>query len=187
MNKQSMLDEIAREIERCRKCKIGKSGVAVAGEGNPDADIVFIGEAPGKEESRAGRPFVGRSGRLLRSTIRDIGLKEEDVFITSPVKYLPERGTPDNDDISHGRTHLFKQLDIIAPKIIILMGNTACLAVLEEKVQVSGRHGNIVEKNGRKCLITFHPAAAMRFPKVREGFVKDFAILKNMIADLGTK
>jgi uracil-DNA glycosylase len=181
MDKQEMLAGIANEINKCRKCRVGKSGVAVPGEGNPDAEIVLVGEAPGKEESRIGRPFIGRSGRLLRSMIKEIGLKEEDVFITSPVKYLPDRGTPDNDDIIHGRTHLFKQLDVIDPKIIVLLGNTACQAVLEEKVPVSSRHGSIIEKNGRKCLVTFHPAAAMRFPKTREGFVQDFGILKGMI------
>ncbi len=187
MDKQSMLDAISQEIKSCRKCKIGKSGVAVPGEGNPDAEIVFVGEAPGKEEARVGRPFIGRSGKLLRYMIRDVGLNERDVFIMSPVKYLPDRGTPDTDDIIHGRTHLFKQLDVIEPKIIVLLGNTACMAVLGEKVQVSARHGDIIEKDGRKCLVTFHPAAAMRFPKIRAGFIRDFGILKKMIGNIPEK
>src|SRR5437762_582030 len=107
MNKQKALDEIAKEIEKCEVCKVGKTGVAVPGEGNPDADIVFIGEAPGKTEAKTGKPFVGRSGQLLRSLIREIGLDDvKDVFITSPVKYLPLRGTPTPQDIAHGRVHL---------------------------------------------------------------------------------
>lgn len=182
-DKESKLAEIAEEIMKCRKCKVGKTGLAVPGEGNPDADIVFVGEAPGKEEARIGRPFVGRSGKLLRSMITGIGLSEEEVFITSPVKYLPERGTPTDDDIVHGVTHLIKQLDIIAPKIIVLLGNAACRAVLGRKMSITNRHGKVMEKDGRKYLMTFHPAAAMRFPKIKEGFVKDFGILKSLIRE----
>src|SRR5580704_5798504 len=103
MNKQQALDKIAKEIENCKLCKVGKNGMAVPGEGNPDAAIAFIGEAPGRQEAATGRPFIGRSGQLLRSLIRGIGLNEEDVYITSPVKYLPDRGTPTSQDIAHGR------------------------------------------------------------------------------------
>src|SRR5439155_10892820 len=114
MNKQEALDEIAREIEACQVCKEGKIGKAVPGEGNPDADIVFMGEAPGKTEAKTGRPFIGRSGQLLRSMIRDVlGLDDlKDVYITSPVKYLPEKVTPTPAEIAHGKTHLDKQLAI---------------------------------------------------------------------------
>src|SRR5689334_19698496 len=113
MNKQKELDKVAKEIESCRICKIGKSGKAVVGEGSPDAEIVFIGEAPGKNEAIAGRPFIGRSGKYLRSQIASVGLKESEVYITSPVKYLPDRGTPTSVDIRHGKIHLDKQLAII--------------------------------------------------------------------------
>ena len=130
MNKLKELEKIAKEIENCKICKVGKSGKAVPGEGNPDADIVFLGKAPGKQEAIVGRPFIGRSGKLLRSLIVDAGLKEEDVYITSPVKYLPDRGMPTSEDISHGRTHLVKQLDIIKPKIIVLLGRVAAEGVL---------------------------------------------------------
>src|ERR1700729_1380627 len=116
MNKQQSLDKIAQEIEDCAICKVGKSGMAVSGEGNPDADVVFIGEAPGRQEAATGRPFIGRSGQLLRSLIREIGFDDEkDVYITSPVKYLPDRGTPTSADIAHGRIHLMKQFSVIQP------------------------------------------------------------------------
>ena len=108
MNKQAELDKISHDIEHCVICKEGKSGKAVPGEGNPDADVVFLGEAPGKTEALTGRPFVGRSGKLLRGLIADAGLKDKEVFITSPVKYLPDRGTPTTQDIAHGRFHLLK-------------------------------------------------------------------------------
>src|SRR5581483_4635686 len=141
MNKKAKaLTEIDKEIAECPICPIDKIGKPVPGEGNPDADIVFIGEAPGKTESITGRPFVGRSGKLLRANITRVGLSEEDVYITSPVKYLPKRGTPTPADIAHGREHLVKQLAIIDPKIVVLMGRVAAEGVLQEKVSVTNLH-----------------------------------------------
>ncbi len=145
----------------------------------------FVGEAPGKEEAKTGRPFVGRSGKFLRERIEEIGLTEDDIFITSPGHYLPLRGTPSKETILHGRTHLFKQLEIINPKIVVLLGNTACTALLDSKKEILREHGKIVEKNGRIHLITFHPAYAMRFPKGKKLFLKDFQKVKQLIsADL---
>lgn len=187
MNKQKLLQEIAKEIENCKICKTDTSGKAVPGEGDPDADIIFIGEAPGKNEAREGRPFIGRSGKLLRQTIRDIGLTEDEVFITSPVKYLPDRGTPTPKQIAHGRTHLMKQFDVIQPKLIVLMGSTAIQGVLEEKVPVMKRHGDIVEKEGKKYFITLHPAAAIRFQKLKKIFLEDFQKLKTLASSFKKK
>ncbi len=181
MNKQKSLDKIAKEIEKCKLCKVGKSGLPVPGEGRPDADIVFIGEAPGKKEAASGRPFIGRSGQLLRGLIREVGLREEDVFITSPVKYLPDRGTPLPSDIAHGRTHLMAQLDIIQPKIIVLLGNVAVQGVLGYKIPVKSEHGKIIEQEGRTYLVTLHPAAALRFPPLKELIKEDFEKLKILI------
>ncbi len=156
--------------------------MAVPGEGNPDARVVFIGEAPGKEEAKVGRPFVGRSGRFLRQTIKAIGLAEDDIFITSPGHYLPLRGTPSKGTIVHGREHLFKQLKIIKPQIIVLLGTSACLAVLDRKVETAKEHGTILERNGTRLLLTFHPAYAMRFPEGKEGFLRDFQKLKRLLS-----
>src|SRR6185436_19798058 len=128
MDKQKALAKIAKEIENCKICKKDKIGKAVPGEGSANADIVFLGEAPGKKEAETGRPFIGRAGKLLRSMLAEVGLKDADVFITSPVKYLPVYVTPKPEDIEHGRTHLFEQLKIIEPKIVVLMGNVASQA-----------------------------------------------------------
>lgn len=174
MNNQMALDAIAKEIKKCRACKIDSSGKAVSGEGNPHAKIVFLGEAPGRSEAATGRPFIGRSGQLLRSMIRSIGLKESDVFITSPVKYLPDRGTPSKKQIAHGRIHLAKQLDIIQPKIIVLLGKTAVTAVLDRPSAILQEHGSIIRQDGRTYIITVHPAAVLRFPKYKPLMVKDF-------------
>lgn len=181
MKKTEQLAKIAEEIRKCQVCRQEKSGEPVPGEGNPDAEIVFIGEAPGKTEAKTGRPFVGRSGQLLRSLIREVGLKELDVYITSPVKYLPDRGTPTREDIFHGRTHLEKQLVIIDPKIIVLLGSVAVQGVLNEKLPVIKEHGHIIEKNKRRYFITLHPAAALRFPPLRKTLVEDFTKLKELV------
>ncbi len=183
MNKREELDRIAHEIKRCKVCKIGKSGKAVVGEGNLDAEIVFIGEAPGKNEALVGRPFIGRSGKLLRSMITSIGLIEKDVYITSPVKYLPDRGTPTSEDIAHGRIHLMKQFEIIKPKLVVLLGRVAAEGVLEKKVFVVKEHGEIIEeKDGIKYFLTLHPAAVLRFPsKYKLEFEKDFKKLKALL------
>jgi DNA polymerase len=182
MNKQAALDKIAREIEHCEICKEGKSGMAVPGEGNPDADVVFIGEAPGKQEAQTGRPFIGRSGKILRSLIRSIGLDDEkDVYITSPVKYLPDRGTPTSADIAHGRGHLMKQLAVIQPKFVVLMGRVAAEGVLQKKISVVKEHGQIIEeKDGIKYFLTYHPAAALRFRKNLIPLEEDFMKLKRL-------
>lgn len=180
-NKQEALEQIASEIESCVICPVAKSGLPVVGEGNPDARIVFIGEAPGKQEALSGRPFIGRSGKLLRSQITAIGLKEEEVYITSPVKYLPDRGTPTKEDIAHGRTHLMKQLEVIDPKIIVLLGKTAAMGVLEMDVPVAKQHGETIEKEGKTYFLMYHPAAAIRFQKFKSVFVEDFQKLKNLL------
>ena len=180
--KQAALEAITKEIERCRICKKDKIGVAVPGEGNANADIVFLGEAPGKKEAVEGRPFIGPAGKVLRGLIKDAGLKDEDVYITSPVKYLPKYVTPTPEDVAHGRTHLFKQLDVIQPKIIVLMGRIAALAMLQKNVSVAKEHGKIVEQDGRKYLITYHPAAPLYSPKVRAELEKDFEMLRKLIS-----
>ncbi len=186
MNKAEALRNIAAEIARCPQCKKGGSGRAVPGEGNPDARVVFVGEAPGKEEAKIGRPFVGRSGKFLRQMIREIGLAEDDFFITSPGHYLPLHGTPSKESIIHGREHLFKQIEIIKPKIIVLLGGTACLAILGRKVEIAKDHGTVIEQDGRQHLVTFHPAYAMRFPEGKRQFRHDFQKLKKLLSRVQT-
>lgn len=181
MDKQQALDEIADEVAHCAICQEKKSGKAVPGEGNPDAQIVFIGEAPGKQEAATGRPFVGRSGKLLRSLIKDIGLNESDVFITSVVKYLPDRGTPSKSDIAHGKIHTAQQLAIIEPQLVVLLGSIACQGILEEVVPINQKHGEVIEKDGIRYIVMFHPSAALRFPPLKEKLVEDFAQLKAVL------
>ena len=179
--KGKALERIAREIESCRICKRGKIGKAVPGEGNPDADVVFLGEAPGKLEAETGRPFIGRAGKVLRSLIKEVGLKDEEVYITSPVKYLLKYVTPTAADIEHGRKHLFEQLDVIRPKVVVLLGNVASQAMLREKFPVAKIHGKIIKRGGVAYFITYHPAAPLHNPKIKPALIRDFLKLKSLI------
>lgn len=174
MMKEERLEKIAREIESCEECRRDSIGMAVPGEGSPHAQVMFIGEAPGKTEAATGRPFIGRSGKLLRLLIRESGLKEEEVYITSPVKYLPQRGTPTPAQIAHGRTHFLKQIEVINPKLLVLLGSVAVQGVLGKKIPVMQEHGKIIEDNQRRYFITLHPAAAIRFVKFKKIIEEDF-------------
>lgn len=186
MNKKTELNKISEEIENCTECRIGKSGKAVVGEGSPDAKIMFVGEAPGRQEAATGRPFIGRSGQLLRSLIRQAGLKEEDVYITSPVKYQPATDTggirtPTSSEITHGKTHFDQQVRIIDPKILVLLGNSAIKGALGEMIPIKSMHGEVIERNGRKYFLTFHPAAGLRFPPLKKLLEEDFEMLPNLL------
>lgn len=182
IDKRVALERMAKRIASCRKCRRRGLGKPVVGEGNPDAEVVLVGEAPGRSEAESGRPFVGRAGQWLRQALRHIGLDEHSVYFTNPVKYRPVQRKPTPEDVAHGRVHLLQQLDIIDPRIVVLLGSTACLGVLNEKVTVRGRHGAIIERDGRTYLITCHPAAAARFPAIRRAVRRDFSVLKTLIA-----
>jgi DNA polymerase len=182
--KRNELQVIAQQIEQCALCRVKKIGKAVPGEGSVDARVIFVGEAPGKTEAETGRPFVGRSGKLLRKMIVDIGLKEEDVFITSAVKYLPEHVTPKSAEIEHGRKHLFKQLEVINPDIVVLLGRFAALSVLGINLAIAKEHGKIVEKDGRRYLIAYHPAAVLYSQAAKGKLEEDFECLKNILKTL---
>jgi uracil-DNA glycosylase family 4 len=179
--KRAALEKIAAEIATCRVCKMKKVGVAVPGEGNPDADIVFLGEAPGKEEAKTGRPFIGRSGKLLRTLIKEAGLDAEQVFITSPVKYLPKHVTPTPAEIAHGRKHLMEQLNVIQPKFVVLLGRTAYFAMFNELCEIGKLHGTTLERDGIRYMIAYHPAAPLHSPKLRQELYNDFKKLKRLV------
>lgn len=174
MEKENKLKTLAKKIEKDPIYKSNFIGTMVFGEGNINASIMFVGEAPGKQEAEVGRPFIGRSGQLLRSNIREVGLKETDVYITSPVKYLPKHGTPTKKEIAHARIDFMKQVEIINPNILVLLGKTAMYAVLNEDISILKHHGEIHEIQGKKYLLTLHPAAVLRFPKYAPLMKEDF-------------
>jgi DNA polymerase len=184
MHKSLALRNVARQLASCRGCTRRRIGKPIVGEGNPDAAVVFVGEAPGRLEARMGRPFVGRAGQWLRRAIRPIGLNDDAVYLMNVVAYRPAGRKPSAPDVEHGRTHFVQQLDIIDPKIVVLLGSTACVGVLDEHLHVRDRHGTIVERGGRTYLITCHPSAAARFPAIRRAVQRDFQKLKRLVAQL---
>ncbi|MBI2633739.1 MAG: uracil-DNA glycosylase [Parcubacteria group bacterium] len=156
----------------------------VPGEGSLRAKIVFIGEAPGKEEERLGRPFVGRAGKLLDRSLKEIGLERKKVYITNVVKIRPtnsEGGNrkPTPQEIKKHLPYLTQELKKLKPKIIVLLGATSVEAILGKTYTVSKFHGKIIEKCGRKYLVTYHPAAILRFPKYRRKFQNDLKKLRS--------
>lgn len=182
MDKEKRLQQLAKQIEKDPIYKNNFIGRMVFGEGNPDASIMFVGEAPGRQEAESGRPFIGRSGQLLRSLIREIGIQEEDVYITSPVKYLPKHGTPTKKEIAHARIDFMKQVEIINPKILVLLGKTAMFAVLNEDISIMKHHGEVRHIDGKTYLLTLHPAAVLRFPKYAPLIKGDFNKLKEFVS-----
>ncbi len=182
--KEKALSEIAAEIARCRTCKKDKIGLPVPGEGSADAKIVFLGEAPGKKEAQTGKPFIGPAGKVLHRLLAQAGIRGSEVFITSPVKYLPKHVTPTLEEIRHGRKHLDKQLAVIKPKLIVLMGRVACQAILERDYSPALDHGKIIKSDGVSYFLTYHPAASLHNPNLRTVIAADFKKLKKLIANL---
>lgn len=181
MDKQKRLDRLKKEIENCPDCRSAGTGVMVFGEGDLNAKVMFVGEAPGRREAESGRPFIGPSGKLLRNMIREIELHEDEVYIASPVKFFPKKGTPTRKEILHSKTHFDAQVEIINPAIMVLMGKTALSALTNLHLSVLKDHGTVIEVRGRKLLLTIHPAAVLRFRKYEPIMKEDFMKIKNFV------
>lgn len=168
--KQAKLDEIAAEIAQCTQCPLSETRTkTVAGEGNPDADIVFIGEGPGANEDKQGKPFVGRAGKLLDNIIKAMGLSREDVFIGNIIKCRPPGNRdPKPDEIKSCFGYLQKQLEIIEPKVIIALGSPAAKSLLDTTEGIGKLRGKFHEyvpdigKKPIKLMPTYHPAYLLR-------------------------
>ena len=182
------LKRIANEIKRCKKCKLWRTRKkAVPGEGSPNARLFFIGEAPGAVEDKTGRPFVGESGKLLTKILKANGIGREKVFITSCLKCKPPKNRkPKEDELRKCKSFLLKQISIIKPKIIVLLGYTAIKNLIgdKDKMRLKEMHGKLVKKEGKNYFITYHPAAGRRFPPIRKTIENDFSKLKLYLKNL---
>lgn len=153
----------------------------VFGDGNPDADIVFIGEAPGKNEDEQGLPFVGAAGKFLNEMLESIGLKRSDVYITNIVKYRPPNNRdPLPDEKLAFLPYLQAQLDVIGPKLIITLGRHS-LEVLVPGQKISQIHGQPKRYNGQVYLPLFHPAAALYNGAMRQTLIDDFTKIPKIL------
>jgi len=160
------LDSLKKEALGCKQCSLNKTRHNVVfGAGNPKAELVFIGEAPGEDEDLQGLPFVGRAGQLLTKIIEAMGLKRSDVYIANILKCRPPNNRPPlPGEIEECEGILKKQIDIIKPKIICTLGKFASQTLLRTEIPISSLRGNFKEYNGIKLMPTFHPAYLLRNP-----------------------
>src|ERR1700728_3981038 len=175
--KQQELDDIKQQILDDKVCPdLAKTATQlVFGDGDPTAEIVFIGEAPGKNEDEQGKPFVGAAGKFLNEMLEMIGLKRADVYITNIVKYRPPNNRdPFPDEKSEFLPYLEKQLEAIQPKIVVTLGQHSLNCFLPE-LSISQVHGQPKRKNGQVYLPLFHPAAALYNGAMRQTLIDDFA------------
>ena len=176
------LDSIAENVRECQKCELCETRIkAVPGKGNFDADVIFVGEAPGRNEDIHGEPFVGAAGKRLDMILEDTGIDRKDVYITNIVKCRPPKNrVPSKKEEESCNDFIKQEIEIINPKIICVMGNTAYGTLLDGK-EITKNHGKIVEKNGRKFFVTFHPAATIYNQKLVEELKEDFRKLAKFL------
>lgn len=175
--KQTQLDELATKILEDKVCSdlAATATQLVMGDGNPDADIVFIGEAPGKNEDEQGKPFVGAAGRFLEEMLSMISLKRADVYITNIVKYRPPNNRdPYPDEKAEFLPYLRQQLEIIKPKLIVTLGRHSMDSLLPG-LRISDVHGKPKRYKGQVYLPLFHPAAALYNGGMKQTLIDDFA------------
>jgi DNA polymerase len=154
-------------IGDCTRCRLSeKRKNIVFGEGNPECELMFIGEGPGGDEDIQGRPFVGKAGQVLRSLIGKMGFKEDEVYIANIVKCRPPGNrNPHQDEIETCIPFLKKQVEIIHPKVLILLGNIALQGLLSSQLRITSARGKFMEYQGIKVMPTFHPSYLLRNPK----------------------
>ncbi len=167
--------ELAAQIRSCSSCGLAQSRIqAVPGEGDAYAEIMFIGEAPGKNEDEQGRPFIGQSGKFLTSMIEEIGLRREDVFIGNVIRCRPpENRDPNPQELAACDSWLRAQLRIIQPRVVCTLGRYAMNALIDPAIQISKVHGMPMEKNGTLFIPLYHPAAALHQAKLRDTLIDD--------------
>jgi uracil-DNA glycosylase len=176
--------KVREDLGECTRCKLHTTRhTIVFGDGNPKAELVFVGEGPGADEDAQGLPFVGRAGKLLTQMIEAMGLQRKDVYICNVVKCRPpENRQPEEDEVSTCSPFLLRQIDTIAPKVIVCLGAVAAKTLLQTSRGISQFRGEWLEFRGRKLLATYHPAYLLRNPPAKSEVWKD---LQKVMAVLG--
>jgi DNA polymerase len=184
--KAQRLEELAEQIRVCTLCPLHESRtVAVPGDGKPTAQVLIIGEAPGREEDKTGHPFAGAAGRFLNEVLAGTGLRREDFFITNTVKCRPPKNrTPKKNEVDTCTSHyLFEQIELINPRLIMLLGVVAAKKVLGVK-SINAARGRVLEHEGRKYLVGYHPAVRFYREDLAEKVKEDFALLRREVEKL---
>ena len=167
LEKTASLEELSAFIGDCKRCKLAPLRThLVFGVGNPQADLMFVGEAPGADEDARGEPFVGRAGQLLTDIIeRGMGISRADVYICNVIKCRPpDNRNPEPDEVAACEPFLMRQIDLVRPRAIVALGAFAVQALLKVKTPISRLRGNWQEVRGVKLMPTFHPAYLLRSP-----------------------
>ena len=177
------LDSIRAEIGDCQRCKLAPTRTNIVfGSGNPHAELVFVGEAPGYDEDQQGLPFVGRAGQLLTKIIESINFRREDVYICNVLKCRPpENRNPEPDEVASCNPFLRKQLAAIRPKIVCCLGTFAAQTVLQTAAPISRLRGKFFDMDGMRVIATFHPAYLLRSPEKKREVWED---MKQIRAEL---
>ena len=182
-NNEEQLKKVSQEIANCQLCQLAKKRQnLVFGDGNPNAQIVFVGEAPGADEDQQGLPFVGRAGQLLTKIIEAMGIQRKDVYICNILKCRPPGNrNPLPDEISLCEPFLIKQLQAISPKVICALGTFAAQTLLKTDVPITLLRGRFHTYNGIKLMPTYHPAYLLRNPSAKKPVWEDVQMIMKEI------
>lgn len=179
------LQAIEQDVKKCHLCNLAKSRKNIVfGEGNPHADLMFIGEGPGANEDESGKPFVGRAGALLTKIIENVLLlKREDVYIANIVKCRPpENRVPTLEEVSACKPYLLAQIDLIKPKIIVALGSTSFHHLTGEyETPISKIRGEVLNFGNAKLIPTYHPSFLLRNPSSKKDVFEDMLKVKGML------
>ncbi len=183
------LEELARRVRRCRKCRLWKTRErAVPGEGDRNARIFLVGEAPGREEDKQGRPFVGAAGKILNESLEKAGLKREGIFITSVLRCRPPRNrNPRKDEIEKCRPHLEAYIDAVDPYGVVALGSFAHRVLAGRSAKVSEARLETGEYRGRPLISTYHPAAVLYNRRLLKHLTSDLKRAKEFVESEGTR
>jgi uracil-DNA glycosylase len=186
MDAAGVLVEIRADIGDCTRCKLHRLGRSqiVFGVGNPRAQLMFVGEAPGRDEDEQGEPFVGRAGQLLTRIIEAIGLTRDEVYIANVIKCRPpENRNPEPDEVASCEPFLFRQIDAVRPRVIVALGLFAVRTLLRTDAPISRLRGRVYPYRGAQLVPTFHPAFLLRSPDRKRDTWEDMKMVRKLLED----
>ena len=177
--------QIREELGDCTRCKLHSTrSNIVYGVGDPCAELMFVGEAPGRDEDQQGVPFVGRAGQLLTKIIEAIDLRREDVYIANVIKCRPPKNrNPEPDEIETCQPYLFAQIDAIQPKVVVALGAFAVKTLLQSDESISKLRGRTFDYRGAKLIPTFHPAYLLRSPDKKADVWEDMKKVRSLLRE----
>jgi len=180
------LPQLHDSLRDCQRCALASGRTQVVfGTGNPQASIMFVGEAPGFYEDRQGEPFVGAAGKLLTELLQSIGLERSDIYIANVIKCRPPKNRdPLPDEINTCKPFLLQQIELIQPKLVCTLGNFATQTLLERKVGITKIHGQVIHLKYFLVFPLFHPAAALHQDNLRVPLKEDFQKLKAVLEQM---